>query len=199
MQQPGTSATFDIGSSLKLTKPGLIKPKYHLQKAMMKAVDAAIFDANIILFMTEASDVLSQEDEENLQRFIETQKPVFVLLNKIDLINKNSVLPLIKYLSQNFEVTEIFPISALKKDGLDEVVEEIVRYLPQSPPYYPVDMLTEHPERFLVSEIIREKIFYHYGDEVPYSTTVIIEEWSERKNKKDFLRATIITEKESQR
>lgn len=182
-----------------LDTPGLLKPGYLLQKVMMKAADAAVGDANVIIYMIEAGKPLNHEDEEYLARFISTQKPVLVLLNKIDLIPKNQVLPLIEKISQDFKPEGIIPISALKRDGLAEVTGEIKNLLPFSPPYYPEDMLTEHSERFFVSEIIREQIFYLFGEEVPYSTTVIIEEFREQKNKKDYIRGIIYTERESQK
>jgi len=182
-----------------LDTPGILKPQYHLQKAMMTAVEAAIFDANIILFMAEAAKGLNSEDKEFLQRLVDTNKPVMILLNKIDLAKKNVMLPLIDQISKEFKVDALIPISALKKDGLVELITEIVNRLPESPPYYPEDMLTEHPERFIVSEIIREKIFYHFSEEIPYSTTVIIDEYKEREGRKDFIRATIFTERESQK
>jgi GTP-binding protein Era len=179
--------------------PGILKPRYHLQKAMMTAVESAIFDANVILFMTEVAVGLHSQDKEFLQRLVETNKPVLVLINKIDLAKKNDVLPLIDQISIEFNVEAIIPISALKNDGLDEMSTEIIHRLPESPPYYPEDMLTEHPERFLVSEIIREKIFYHFKEEIPYSTTVMIDEYKEREGKKDYIRATIFTERDSQK
>ncbi len=182
-----------------LDTPGLLKPGYLLQKVMMRAVESAIDDANLILYMIAAGEVLNNEDKEYLIRLISTKKPVLVLLNKIDLINKNLVLPLIEKISRDLKPDEIIPISALKRDGLEDVIREIKNRLPVSPPYYPLDMLTEHPERFFVSEIIREKIFYHFGEEIPYSTTVIIDEYHEQKEKKDFIRAIIYTERESQK
>ncbi len=182
-----------------LDTPGLLEPKYMLQEAMMKAVDAAIQDANVILFMVEAAPALTSQDKVYLQRLKEQGKPVLVLINKVDLIRKNDILPMIDEIAREYAPDEIIPISALKRDGLDEVIDEIVKRLPESPPYYPADMLTEHPERFLVSEIIREKIFYHFGEEIPYSTTVSIDEFREEAGKKDFIRATIYVERDSQK
>ena len=150
-----------------------------LQKAMMKAVETAIEDANVILYLVEANEILNQIDREYLLKFKEGNVPVLVLLNKIDLVQKNKVLPLMENLFKEIQPDEIIPISALKNDGINDVMDEIVKRLPESPPYYPEDLLTEHPERFFVSEIIREKIFYHYGEEIPYSTTVVIDEYKE--------------------
>ncbi len=182
-----------------LDTPGMLEPRYLLQEVMMKAVDAAIQDANVILYMVEAGDHLKPEDRPYLQQLTRQEKPVLVLINKVDLVKKNDILPLIDEISKEYSPEEIIPVSALKNDGLDEVIDEIVKRLPESPPYYPPDMLTEHPERFLVGEIIREKIFYHFGEEIPYSTTVSVEEFREQPGRKDFIRATIYVEKDSQK
>jgi GTPase len=182
-----------------LDTPGLLKPRYQLQKAMMRAVEAAIEDANVILYMVEAGEILDSVDREYLLKFKEKNIPILILLNKIDLVQKNKVLPLIEKISKKIKPDAIIPISALKNDGINEVIFEIIKRLPESPPYYPEDLLTEHPERFIVSEIIREKIFYHFGEEIPYSTTVVIDDYKERKGRKVLIRATIITERDSQK
>ena len=182
-----------------LDTPGILEPRYHLQEVMMKAVQAAIEDANVILYMVEAGDHLPAADRAYLSKLSGQSKPVLVLINKIDLVKKNDLLPLIDEIAREYQPEEIIPISALKNDGLDEVIREIVKRLPESPPYYPPDMLTEHPERFLVGEIIREKIFHHFGEEIPYSTTVSVEEFREQPGRKDFIRATIYVEKDSQK
>lgn len=179
--------------------PGMLQPRYYLQKAMMKAVYAAIADANILLFMVEANKTLQDRDADYLQRIMEAQKPVLVLVNKIDRIGKQQVLPLIEEISKRFDPEAIIPISALHSDGLDLLITEIIQRLPLSPPYYPPEMLTEHPERFFVAEIIREQIFYQFSEEIPYSTTVVIDEYREQEGKKDVIRAAIIAERESQK
>jgi len=160
-----------------LDTPGLMAPHYHLQKVMMKTVIAASADADVLMFMVEAGDLLSAIDSEFLQRFKMTGKPLLVIINKIDQFEKQRLLPLMQTIAQQFQPQEIIPISALTKDGLSILLQEVVKYLPVSPPYYPLDMLTKHPERFFVAEIIREKIFYYFGEEIPYSTTVVIEEY----------------------
>jgi GTP-binding protein Era len=120
-------------------------------------------------------------------------------VNKIDLIDKRLLLPQIGSLSSIDSINEILPLSALKNDGLDDLLETLTKYLPKSPPLYPPDQLTTAPERFFVSEIIREKVFFLYGQEIPYSTTVVIEEFAERKGRKDYIRAAILVERETQK
>jgi len=182
-----------------LDTPGLMVPHYHLQEVMMKTIESAIADADVILFMVEANDTLATEDSEYLQRLRTEGKSLFIIINKIDQIDKQRLLPLMQTLTERFQPEEIIPISALTKDGLSILLAEIVKRLPASPPYYPAEMLTAYPERFFVAEIIREKIFYYFGEEIPYSTTVVIDEYREQEGRKDFIRAIIFTERESQK
>lgn len=182
-----------------LDTPGILKPNYLLQEFMMSSVEAARADADVVIYMIEASERLRMEDELSLDHFKAIEKPLLIIINKIDLIKKGRLLPLIEQISGYLENPVIIPISALKADGLDIVVSELVARLPQNPPFYPQDMLTEHPERFFVAEIIREKIFEFYGDEIPYSTTVVIEEFREQEDRKDVINATIYVERGTQK
>lgn len=177
--------------------PGIIEPRYRLHEIMMKYVKMAMEDADIILYMV---DVSLDTPVEDIKRSIrEGGKPVILLLNKIDLIKKELLLSMIDEYSKVYPFKAIIPISALKNDGLDRVVNEIIQWLPQSPPYYPSDYITPEQERFFVSEIIREKVFLFYGEEIPYSTHVEIEEFKERQKGRYYIRATIYVEKESQK
>ena len=184
-----------------LDTPGLIKPKYALQTAMMKIADQAIQTSDILLVMI---DVTSEEDSDFvLELFQNALKnldlPKILLLNKVDLVPKEQLLPLIHRFHAVGVFKEIIPISALNNDGVDIVKKNLIDLLPFGERFYPEDTLTEQPEKFFVSEIIREKIFLYYGKEVPYSTDVIIEEFKERNDSKDFIRATIIVERQSQK
>lgn len=184
-----------------LDTPGLIKPKYALQSAMMKIADHAIQTADILLVMV---DVTSKDDAdfvlELFQRALKNlYLPKILLLNKVDLIPKENLLPLIQQFHTTGIFKEIIPISALNNDGIDIVKKSLIGILPFGEMFYPEDTLTEQPEKFFVSEIIREKIFLYYGKEVPYSTDVIIEEFKEREDAKDFIRAAIIVERPSQK
>lgn len=178
--------------------PGIIKPRYSLQKIMMKYIRIAMEDADILLYMVDASEA-HQEREEVRVRVEKQDKPVILLINKIDLIQKDRLLPLIEMYNTIYPFKEIIPVSALRKDGLDQTVQSVVRFIPQNPPYYPSDYVTDQQERFFVGEIIREKVFLRYGEEIPYSTHVEIEEFREREGRKDYIRATIYVEKNSQK
>lgn len=176
--------------------PGIIEPRYTLQEIMMKYVRRAMEDADVILYMVDVSIAHPVED---VKERVRVEKPVLLLLNKIDLVRKDMLLSIIDEYSKAYPFEGIIPISALKNDGLDRVINEIIRLLPQSPPYYPSDYITPDQERFFVAEIIREKVFLLYGEEVPYSTHVEVEEFREREKGKDYIRATIYVEKESQK
>jgi GTPase len=184
-----------------LDTPGLIKPKYALQSAMMKIADQAIQSADVLLVMI---DVTSSEDTDFVMNLFQHDLknldiPKVLLLNKVDLISKENLLPLIGRFHATALFNEIIPVSALKNDGTDIVKNCLIGLLPASERYYPEDTLTEQPEKFFVSEIIREKIFMLYGKEIPYSTDVMIEEFREGKSSKDFIRAAILVERPSQK
>ncbi len=189
-----------------LDTPGLIKPRYLLQEVMMEYAESALNDADIILFMVDVKKVKTNESIlktlpfEILKKYVD-EKPIILVINKVDLINKLEVLPMIDFFSKAFPFKEIVPISALKGQNIDELKKVIIQYLPIHPPFYPPDMITEHPERFFVAEIIREKIFQFYRQEIPYSTTVSIVEFREAQteDEKDYIRAEIYVEKESQK
>jgi GTP-binding protein Era len=182
-----------------LDTPGLIDPRYRLQEVMVEAAHRAIEDADVVVYMVEAASEPTTQDIAILKELQRYGKPIIVAINKIDKIKKAELLPMIDALKDYEGVEAIVPISALKADGLDRLSEEIIQRLPTGPPFYPQDQLTDLPERFLVSEIIREKIFMRYGEEIPYSTTVTIEEFREQDDGKDYIRASIWVEKDSQK
>ncbi|MBI4548234.1 MAG: GTPase Era [Ignavibacteriae bacterium] len=185
-----------------LDTPGLLKPKYLLQNAMMDFAQSAIEDADLVFFMIEAADPkMGPEIEHDLafKKLKSLKKPVYLVINKIDLVKKESLLPIIDFYSKNYPFKEIFPISALKLEGTDDLLQTVVKELPEHLPYYPPDIISEHPERFFVSEIIREKIFERYREEIPYSATVDIIEFKEHAGRKDVIQAEIYVERESQK
>ncbi len=179
--------------------PGLLEPKYKLQEAMRQAAFRALKDADLVLFMATASTKPDEFDTKLLNQIQDFNHSIILALNKMDIIAKNQVLPVMEYFSGLGTLRSIVPISALKKDGLDSLKEEIISALPAGQPFYADDQITDHPERFVVSELIREKIFQRYGEEIPYATTVEIDEFKERKDGKDFIRAIIYVEKASQK
>lgn len=182
--------------ALFLDTPGMIKPAYPLQKLMQREIRSALEDADMNLFMIEPQDLPAENEKKTIQSFL--RKPSILAINKIDLVDKRKILPIIEeYSKMGFK--EIFPISALYNDGVENLKKGIIENLPAGEPFYPQDQLTERPERFFVAEIIREAIFTHYGEEIPYSTTVEIEEFKERGRAKDYIKAIIYTERDSQK
>lgn len=191
--------------------PGLITPTYMLQKVMMETASRAIADADVIAYMSDAArksgDAGPNPEESALfAMLLGGRKPVFLVLNKVDLVHKDVLLPMIEVYARAFPFKEIFPISALTRDGTQDLLAAMVSELPEHPPLYPLDIVSEHSERFFVGEIIREKIFEHYEKEIPYSTTVDIVEFKEREGDarggrpvKWFISADVYVERDSQK
>lgn len=178
-----------------LDTPGIIKPRYRLHESMMHNVEDAIADADVLLFMADAQQ--SDPDEFSLD-FIK-EKNAILIINKIDLIRKEDALPLVDAYMQLRGFDAVVPISAKTGYNLDVLLEEIEQRLPLGPPFYPKEMVSEHPERFFVAEIIREKVFELYREEIPYSTQVNIVNFEERPGEKDLVSAEIVVERDAQK
>ncbi len=181
-----------------LDTPGMLEPSYKLQEAMLQAVHRSLKDADLALFIIEAGAV-SKQDLDHLKTIRELNTKLILAVNKVDIVAKGKLLPLLDFYHKQQRIDTLVPISALRKDGLEELKQELISALPAGFPFYSKDQITDHPERFLVAEIIREKIFLKFGDEIPYSTTVEIDEFKEREKHKDFIRATIFVERKSQK
>ncbi len=183
--------------------PGILNPEYLLQERMLEYVYQSVKDSELILFIidikADPDGSLTLSDERVAKIFENTQLKKILLINKIDLSNQNVVESLIKDLSAKGIFEKIIPISASEGFNLSSVTDSILEFLPEHPKYYPDDQLSDENERFFVSEIIREKVFERYRDEIPYSTEIIIAEYKERENAKDFISAEIVVEKESQK
>lgn len=158
--------------------PGILKPNYKLQESMMSYVNTALIDADVILYVT---DVVEKADKnsEYLEKIRKSNAPVMVLINKIDLSNQQQVLDLYNYWKNLLPAADVFAISATEKFNIGPIFDRILELLPECPPYFPKDELTDRNERFFVTEIIREKILLNYQKEVPYSVEVEVEEFKE--------------------
>jgi GTPase len=176
-----------------------MEPKYELQKYMVNEAYAAIEDADVVLMMAEPFEPPSEQDKEIFNKLFKLNIPIMLAINKIDLVEKDSLIPVIAAYGTQFKFAEIVPISALKGTNLDLLQSLIVKYLPEGDPFYPEDYITDYNERFLAAEVIREKVFEYYGEEIPYSTTIEIEEFKEREKGKNFIRAIIYVERDSQK
>ncbi|MBR9975544.1 MAG: GTPase Era [Bacteroidetes bacterium] len=182
--------------------PGLIKPKYVLQTAMVNAAHMAIGEADASCFLLDAQRAIDRGDllPDGLRDlFRAAGQPVFAVLTKSDLVaDKKQLLPLMARLYEAYPFVTVIPISSVEAQGLDGLLDELKAVMPEGPQMYPEDMLSDAPERFFVSEIIREKIFEQFRQEVPYATEVFIAEYREEEER-DHIAAEIIVERESQK
>lgn len=158
--------------------PGIVKPAYKLHENMMKFVRTAITDADLILYVT---DVMEKVNKEHgfLDRIRKSSVPVIVVINKADLSDPETLTLLAEQWKEMVPQADIMLISALRRTNIDELFQAVLNYLPEGPVYYPNESLTDRPERFFVSEIIREKIFLNYDQEIPYSCEVTIDSFRE--------------------
>jgi GTP-binding protein Era len=177
--------------------PGIIKPAYELQESMMQFVKSAFEDADVLLYMVEIGEQ-ELKDESFFNKIRHSEIPVLLLLNKIDNSNQETLEAQVAYWAEKVPSAEIFPISALNGFGVPEVFNRIIELLPESPPFYPKDQLTDKPERFFVNEIIREKILLHYKKEIPYSVEIDTEEFFESDNI-IRMRSVIMVERDTQK
>lgn len=177
--------------------PGIIKPAYELQESMMQFVKSAFEDADVLLYMVEIGEQ-ELKDESFFNKIRHSEIPVLLLLNKIDNSNQETLEAQVAYWTEKVPNAEIFPISALNGFGVPEVFNRIIELLPESPPFYPKDQLTDKPERFFVNEIIREKILLHYKKEIPYSVEIDTEEFFESDNI-IRMRSIIMVERDTQK
>lgn len=183
-----------------LDTPGLHEGGTELNKRMVKTALTTGRDSDVLLFLTEATSPPMEEDRQMLERLKGSKGIPFLVINKIDLVKKEMLLPLMDQYQKLFPFEKIIPLSALQGDGIEILIEEIVRVLPEAPPYFPEDMLTDQTERFISSEIIREKVIQHSYQEIPYATAVVIESFKELAEKNlVVIQATIYVEKESQK
>lgn len=161
--------------------PGVLDPAYKLQEGMMKFVRTALQDADLILLVTDV-----QENDlahpETLTKIAEMEVPVFILINKVDLAEQEQVAERISFWQSRIPRATVAPISALHGFNIENILERIVDHLPESPPYFPKDELTNKPMRFFISEIIREKILTHFKQEIPYSCEVVVDAYVEEEN-----------------
>ena len=176
--------------------PGLHKPKTLLGEYMMKSAEAAAGGTDVILFVVECDVPLNASETAALRSFAQSSTPCILLINKIDKINKGLLAKYLSELSGEYDFRAVIPISALEKDGLDIIFDELEPFLIESPHFFPDDMLTDQPERQLIAEIIREKMLRLLDDEIPHGTAVVIEEFKDEKTLLS-VRAEIFCERES--
>lgn len=178
-----------------LDTPGIIVPRYGLQEAMMREVTTSIRDADLILFLAEATD--PAPDVKSLAHV--TDSRALLVITKMDLVQPDQALPLVDAYRTLRAFEDVIPVSAQRGRNLDVLLRVVTERLPEGPALYPADMLSEQPERFFVAEIIREKIFERYRQEIPYATQVTIAAYEEREGEKDLIDAEIVVERDTQK
>jgi len=191
VNRPGAQVVF-------MDTPGIHKPLSRLNQQMMAFVRQALAERDLAILIVDASAEFGRGDAFALQLLKEYAPKSILALNKIDLIHKPRLLPLIDQYSKLHNFEEVFPISALDGDGLEELLEAVIGLLPEGPQYFPPDIYTDQPERFLASEIIREKVIRHTHQELPHVTALLIEQYEETETL-TRIHATIVVERDSQR
>ncbi len=178
--------------------PGIHKPLCRLNEQMMAFVRQALGERDLAVLIVDASERFGKGDQFVLELLKEYSPRTILALNKIDLVKKPALLPLMDRYSKLYEFEEIIPISALQEDGLEDLLDAVVKRLPEGPQYFPADMYTDQPERFLAGEIIREKLIRRTRQELPYAIAVLIDQFEEKDNL-TRIAATVVVEKESQK
>ena len=183
--------------------PGIMEPGYLLQKKMMEHVSQSVNDADIFIFIIDLAEDPTAEQtmkDKFINEFLEkTKKPILLLLNKADLSSEEKIKDIYSRFESSGKFTRIIPISATLGFNTQQIVPSLVELLPEHPKYYPDDIVADESERFFVSEIIREKILEQYQEEIPYSCEILIADFKEREDGKDFIQAEIIVERDSQK
>ncbi|WP_026583861.1 GTPase Era [Bacillus sp. J33] len=192
--------TTDDAQFIFIDTPGIHKPKHKLGDFMMKVAQNTLKEVDVILFMVNAQEGFGRGEEFIIEKFQSVHTPIFLVINKIDQVHPDELLKLIDSYKEKYEFSEIIPISALEGNNVETLLNQIKEYIPDGPQYYPADQVTDHPERFIVSELIREKALHLTREEIPHSLAVLIDKM-ERREEKDVVHvmATIIVERDSQK
>lgn len=195
--------TTDTYQIIFVDTPGLMNPKYRLQSEMVKTAYGALADADVVLFVIDVARRDPDIEETILKRLKRIKSTTILVPNKVDLVEKRTLLPIFEDYSQKFEFAHIIPISALTADGVPVLLEQIEDYLPPGPQYFPEDQLSDLPERFFIAETVREKIMLMTQREIPYASAVVVEEFEKRQTNKSgeilYIRAIIYAERQTQK
>jgi len=191
--------TTEEAQMIFIDTPGIHKPKHRLGQFMIKVATNTLNEVDLILFMVNASEGFGRGEEFILEKLQGIQTKVFLIINKIDLVHPDDLITIIDQYKDKFPFSEIVPISALEGNNVDHLLHTIQNYLPEGPQYYPTDQVTDHPERFIISELIREKVLQLTREEIPHSVAVIIEKVETRENGTVHIMAAIIVERDSQK
>jgi GTPase len=182
-----------------LDTPGIHKSDTLFNRRMMQEVRSALDERDLLLYLADATKGVGQQDAKAIDMVRKAATPSFLVLTKVDLVqDKRLLLPRIEQYREKFDFDEYIPVSAVTGEGMDLLMQQIVKRLPQGPPFFPKDLITDQPERFLASEMVREKILRLTAQEVPHSVAVIIDHWEDKKNL-TRIGATIFVERSGQK
>lgn len=190
----------DTGQIVFVDTPGVHKPGHLLNRRMMAAVHDALMSVDVVVLMRDASVSTGNGDRFVLDLVKQSEKPAILVLNKIDKVkNKAEILPLIEFYSNEFDFAEIVPVSALKGEAVENLLEQIIKHLPEAEPIFAEDEFTDQPMRSIVAELVREKILRSTGEELPYVTAVVPERWDESDPERLQIYCAIYVERPSQK
>lgn len=178
--------------------PGIHKPQNKLGDFMMESALSALKEVDAVLFMVNATEHRGAGDNFIIDHLKTVEKPIYLLINKIDEISPDDIMPIIEQYKNALPFKDVYPISALQGNNVPELIETLVKTLPNGPQYYPADEVTDHPERFVISELIREKVLELTRQEIPHSTAVVVESIKDEQSLLR-IRATIIVERDGQK
>jgi GTPase len=180
--------------------PGIHKPKHKLGDFMMKTALNTLNEVDVVLFVVNATEGFGKGEEFIVERLNNINNPVFLVINKIDQVHPDQILAIIDQYKDRYNFAEVVPISALQGNNVNTLLQQIENYIPEGPQYYPADQVTDHPERFIVAELIREKVLHMTREEIPHSIAVVTDSMEKRDNGNAvYIQATIIVERSSQK
>jgi len=192
--------TVDDAQMIFIDTPGIHKPKHKLGDFMMKVAVNTLKEVDLILFMVNAEEGFGRGEEFILEKFQTVNTPIFLVINKIDQVHPDKLLPIIESYKEKYPFKEIVPISALEGNNVEPLLGQIKSFLPEGPQYYPADQVTDHPERFIITELIREKALHLTREEIPHSLAVVLDKMERREGKEIIdVMATVIVERDSQK
>jgi len=191
--------TKDDAQMIFIDTPGIHKPKHRLGDHLVKIAESTLNEVDAVLFMINAHEGYGKGDQYILERLQKVNSPVFLIINKVDLIHPDELFPLIDLYKDKYDFEEVVPISALEGNNVSNLLELLQKQLPTGPMYYDEDQITDHPENFIIRELIREKVLQLTKEEVPHSIAVVLENIEKSDTEKLLIQATIVTERDTQR
>ncbi len=191
--------TTDDAQIVFIDTPGIHKPKHRLGDFMVKQAKSTLPDVDVLLFLVNASQKIGPGDRYIMDLLRTVDAPVYLVVNKIDLVHPDELPAIVETYTNEFDFAEIYPISALQGNNVERLFEDIQRQLPEGPQYYPKDQVTDHPERFIVAEFIREKVLHETREEIPHSIAVDIEKMERDENGTIHIMSVIVVERKSQK